>query len=175
MRAHHPPEPQRTILHAHNNGIFDVKWNESDTLLATCSADQSTKVTCVTTSETIQTLRGHSGTVKKIAWHPTHRDLLCTGGRDGAICVWDLRVGENRTDDASTLSPVMIIADAHEDVQPTGKCKPRKGHQHAPKTVTGLLYKDTDPYELISSSSFDGYVASHLLAMSSSSDTYVIS
>lgn len=146
-------EPQRTTLHPHDTGIFSVQWNESDTLLVTCSGDQTARISCAATSTTIQTLRGHSGTVKSAAWDPNHPDLLSTAGRDGTVCLWDLRAGETRLhDEPSTLSPVMRIVKAHETA--TGKAQSRKAV--VPKSVTGILYNKTTPHELISSGSSDG-------------------
>lgn len=149
------PEPPRTTFQPHSNGIFDVKWNAFDTLLATCSGDQSTRVSCPTTGVTTAVLRGHTSTVKCVSWDPSHQDLLSTGGRDGKICVWDLRVsGGNRT---GVLSPVMTIQDAHEE-SAKSKGRGRKKALPLAKSVTNLLYHRTRPDELISSGSFDGYV-----------------
>ncbi|KAJ6539092.1 WD40-repeat-containing domain protein [Mycena capillaripes] len=152
------PEPVHTTLQPHENGIFDVKWNASDSLIATGSGDRSTHVSDLETCTTIQSLRGHRSTVKSVSWDPNHPDLLSTGGRDGLICVWDLRVGDNRTGQETTgLLPVLNISAAHEDVGVNGKRKTPKGkYAAAPKTVTGLLYSDANPYQLTSSGSSDG-------------------
>ncbi|KAF7353041.1 WD40 repeat-like protein [Mycena venus] len=138
------PEPVHTTLRPHDNGIFDVKWNASDTLLATASGDRSTHVSDLETCRTIQSLRGHEGTVKCVSWDPSHPDLLSTGGRDGLICIWDLRVGENRPGQDNALLPVLNISAAHED------------NASMPKSITGLLFSDANPYHLISSGSSDG-------------------
>ncbi|KAF9008739.1 WD40-repeat-containing domain protein [Cyathus striatus] len=149
-------EPQRTSLQLHHNGVFDVKWNMTDTLLATCSGDQSTRITSVEHETITHVLHGHSGTVKCVSWDSKHSDLLATGGRDGAICLWDLRVGEKRgTDSLTACAPVITIPGAHEDL---GKPKPRRGKKNvpAPKSVTSLLYPESDIYGLVSSGSADG-------------------
>ncbi|RDB23192.1 Denticleless [Hypsizygus marmoreus] len=150
------PEPPRTTWQTHNNGIFDAKWNMDDTLLATCSGDQSTRITCSTTNNVTHVLRGHTSTVKCIAWDPNHKDLLSTGGRDGTICIWDLRMaGATEDDEPNVLAPVISIPGAHEE--PKGKGRPRRGkHVPAPRSVTNLLYPEIGPYGLISSGSFDG-------------------
>ncbi|KAK2466468.1 hypothetical protein APHAL10511_002110 [Amanita phalloides] len=157
------PEPQRTSLQLHNNGIFDVKWNVSDMLLATCSADCSTRVTSIEAQSTTHVLRGHASTVKCIAWDPNHHDLLATGGRDGSICFWDLRIGKKRKtnddeDDYATCEPVAVIKGAHEAAHiDGGKLKTKRGKKDPlPRTVTGLLYPDIVPYGFVSSGAFDG-------------------
>ncbi|KAJ7507500.1 cell division cycle protein cdt2 [Mycena galericulata] len=149
------PDPVHTTLQPHENGIFDVKWNSADTLLVTASGDRSARISDSETGALLQTLRGHNSTVKCVSWDPSHRDLLSTGGRDGLVCIWDLRVGENR--ERSDLLPVLNISGAHEDMGPSGKRKTPKGkNASVPRTVTSLLYSGANPYQLISSGSSDG-------------------
>jgi len=117
----------------------------------TCSGDHSAKIVDVSAREVLHSLRGHTGTVKCAAWNPAHKDLLSTGGRDGTICLWDLRVGENsRQDDRSILEPVMIIHGAHESLD----TKPGRPKNVKAKSVTNLVYTASDL--LTSSGSFDG-------------------
>ncbi|PPQ77686.1 hypothetical protein CVT25_011120 [Psilocybe cyanescens] len=155
-------EPSRTTFQPHFNGIFDVKWNIDGTSLATCSGDQSTRITSTQTGAITNVLRGHTSTVKCMAWDPYNGSLLATGGRDGAICLWDLRVGERVQDGETTASlPVMTIFGAHENTTVKSKPKPRKGKQNpAPRTITNLLYPESQPFSIISSSSFDGILRS---------------
>ncbi|KAJ7873264.1 WD40-repeat-containing domain protein, partial [Mycena olivaceomarginata] len=149
------PEPVHTTLRPHENGIFDVQWNMSDRLLATGSGDRSTQVSDIETCTTVYSLRGHEGTVKCISWDPSHPDLLSTGGRDGLVCIWDLRVSEHRL--GQGLLPVLNISAAHEDVGANGKRKTsRAKNAPMPKSVTGLLVSDANPYHLISSGSTSG-------------------
>jgi len=93
-----------------------------------------------------------------MAWDPTNPSLLATGGRDGAIYLWDLRVGQHH--DGGNLfaaNPMMTIHGAHENTIVKSKPKPRKGKQNsAPRTITNLLYPESQPYGLVSSGSFDG-------------------
>lgn len=153
-------EPERTTLQPHNNGIFDVKWSPDDTSIATCSGDQSTRITELNTGSVTHALRGHTSTVKCTAWDPSHKSLLATGGRDGAICLWDLRIGKwHQSGDAGVMlaSPVVTIHGSHEDTTVKSKPKVRKGKQRpATRSITSLLYPDCDPYGLVSSGSFDG-------------------
>ncbi|KAI0676942.1 WD40-repeat-containing domain protein [Trametes maxima] len=155
-------DPQRVTVQPHENGIFDVKWSPSDTHIATASGDHSIRITSLESSvpsqgRTLHVLRGHEGTVKSIAWDPTHDGtVLCTGGRDGWICLWDLRVGE-RTE-SGDIAPVLSIPKAH-DLGGKAKAKPARGKlvSGAPlQGITHLLYTDTHPYGVVSSCSSDG-------------------
>ncbi|KAI6164951.1 WD40-repeat-containing domain protein [Pisolithus thermaeus] len=149
-------ESQRTLFQPHHNGIFDIKWNLDDSVLATASGDKRIHLTSVETQQVIQVLQGHSSTVKCIAWNPSHPDLLSTGSRDGNIYLWDLRVATNventrTSESASPLGPVMAIDAAH------GQEKNKRGRRKTtplPRSVTGLLY--TNPCTLVSCGSFDG-------------------
>ncbi|KAG6837993.1 hypothetical protein H0H93_008387 [Arthromyces matolae] len=151
------PELPRTTLQAHGSSIFDVKWNSDDTLLATCGGDHSTRITCVARETVVYSLRGHTRTVKCAAWDPSNGNLLSTGGRDGQICLWDLRVaGTKDKEDTTILSPVISIPGAHEDSLSIGKRRSKK--TPTPRSITSLLYPEVGTYGLISSCSFDGIV-----------------
>ncbi|KAI5894102.1 WD40 repeat-like protein [Schizophyllum commune H4-8] len=148
------PEPQRTNLRPHTNGIFSLRWDATDTLLATSGGDLSTHISNVTTAELVCTLRAHVSTVKTSIWDPAHRDILATGGRDGCIHIWDLRAAERRNEDGS-LTPVKSIVRAHEESSQKPKGRKAKSPP-MPKGVTSLAYTDTMPYALFSSGSADG-------------------
>ncbi|KAF5369936.1 hypothetical protein D9758_001290 [Tetrapyrgos nigripes] len=141
-------EPPRKTLQPHSNAIFHVSWSQADDLLATCSGDYYSKISKVSTGQVLHSLRGHSGTVKCAAWSPTNDNLLATGGRDGTVCIWDLRAGENRNaEEPSTVGPVMTIQGAHDaSLGRTKHCKP--------PSVTNILYSGSD--FVTTSGSFDG-------------------
>jgi denticleless len=155
-----PPQILDSLLgtiDAHNNGIFDIEWNAADTHLATVSGDCSVRISCMTSSQTLYSLRGHTGTPKTVAWNPSHPDLLASGGRDGCICIWDLRMSGSSDDGGmSTVEPVLTVQDAHEDYILTGGRSRGKSRMLACRSVTGLVYNDMNPCELISSGSADG-------------------
>ncbi|KAG2370070.1 WD40-repeat-containing domain protein [Suillus spraguei] len=148
-------EPARVTLEPHENGIFDVKWNADDALLATASGDKSTRISSVETQQLLSILDGHTSTVKCVAWDPVHRDLLTTGGRDGMLCLYDLRVNNlSDEDEIAARSAVITIAAAHgqDKVSGCGRHKIRA----LPRGITNILYPDDRPHGLVSSGSFDG-------------------
>ena len=152
-----PSAGSRRTFQSHYNGVFNIKWGPDDSILATASGDKTTHITCVETQQVVQILRGHSSTVKCIAWDPSRPDLLSTGSRDGNIYLWDLRVTGNggtsmdTEEDFPTSSPVMTIDAAHGQEKNKGG---RKKVKPLPRSVTGLLY--TSAHTLVSSGSFDG-------------------
>lgn len=105
MSKREDADPKRIDHVIHENGIFDLQWSPDDTWLATCSGDHTTRITDVTTGKTLHILRGHTSTVKTVIWDPQHASLLSTGGRDGGIRVWDLRIAASTTHGLTSHSP----------------------------------------------------------------------
>ncbi|KAF9263602.1 WD40 repeat-like protein [Marasmius fiardii PR-910] len=140
-------EPQRTTFQPHRNGVYDVKWNRCDQLLATCSADRSGRILDVSTGNLIATLQGHAGSVKCIAWDSYNDMILSTGGRDGDIHVWDLRLPQR---EALGVAPVATISGAHDGLDP----KSRKKKTGSQNSVTNLVQAEN--MALLSSGSADG-------------------
>lgn len=149
-------EPQRTVLSAHCNAIFDLKWHPNDEYIATASGDQSIVISSVRNENRLTTLVGHTQSVKCVAWEPENGNVLCSGGRDGSILVWDLRVGEkwSESTEHGELGPCLVIPQAHKDVGT--RCTPN-GRKVA-RSITNLIYPIGKPHSIISSGAFDGYV-----------------
>ncbi|TFY53510.1 hypothetical protein EVJ58_g9416 [Rhodofomes roseus] len=186
-------EPPRTVLTPHANGVFDIKWSPSDKLLATASGDHSVRISTLAPDVSpedsiLHVLHGHTGTVKCVAWNPAYDgEVLCTGGRDGGICVWDLRVGERRTstrrmtrsgagyeaEESEALQPVLSIPGAHEDGK-LSKPRGRKGKgmlAAAMRSITSLAYIPGCPHTLVSSGSYDGVLRQWDLRLPTSKKT----
>jgi denticleless len=149
------PALNRVDLDIHENGIFDLQWSPDDTSLATCSGDHTTRITDVATGKTSHLLHGHTSTVKTVVWDTQHASLLSTGGRDGGIRVWDLRIGARTSHGVTSLASVMAIDGAHGEDKPANRGGRRKVVPSA-RTVTSLLYAEGRSDKLISSGSFDG-------------------
>jgi len=151
----HFAEPDRVTFQPHENGIFDVKWDRVDAHIVTCSGDHSSRITSVERRVTTHVLHGHTSTVKTTCWDPTNDALLATGGRDGLICLWDLRTSTTTMEDVSVMEPVIVIPNAHGDpTKPTRRTK--KTDVPVPKTVTSIIYPDSQPYGLVSSGAANG-------------------
>ncbi|KZS97548.1 WD40 repeat-like protein [Sistotremastrum niveocremeum HHB9708] len=145
----------RTRFAPHENAIFDVKWSPDDRYLATASGDSSIRITSVVTQKPLYHLAGHKSTVKFAAWDPNNPDLLSSGGRDGTICLWDIRQEPDSTvDGVDILKPVLSIVDAHTHGPNSIKSKKSA---NLSRSVTSLVYGH-EPYTLFSSGSFDGTI-----------------
>ena len=147
------------MFQPHRNGVFDAQWSPSDDLLATAAADQTVGISKLTPRDATCThsLVHHQSTVKCVAWDPTRDgDVLCSGSRDGMICVWDLR----KSGKGGETKPVLVVAKAHD----TSKSPVRKGKLHSPpaRGVTSLVFSGAHEYGLISGGSFDGCAFQYL-------------
>ncbi|KLO12843.1 WD40 repeat-like protein [Schizopora paradoxa] len=153
-------EGARSTLEIHDNGIFDVKWSPDDRVLATASGDNTVRIVDPRAwrGEPLHVLSDHSSTVKCLAWDPSHNDLLASAGRDGCVCLWDLRESRRQEDsmdvDDDKLKPTAKIVYAHEPV--AGKATKRGRTVLAARGVTSLVYSPASPHELITSGSGDG-------------------
>jgi denticleless len=87
----------RASWNAHENALYDCVWLHDDAHLVTCSGDQTLKLWDVEYGAHLATFKGHSRSVVTVsAFHPS-TDTFVSGGRDGAVCIWDARVGGGGT------------------------------------------------------------------------------
>ncbi|GAA6003305.1 hypothetical protein JCM10207_001853 [Rhodosporidiobolus poonsookiae] len=79
-----------TTLHGHKNTIQALTWSPNGHLVATASRDQLVKVFDIRAMKELVTLRGHKKEVCSVSFHPTHSDLLVSGGSEGSLLHWSL-------------------------------------------------------------------------------------
>lgn len=148
--------PGTKQLHSHKNGVFQVKWNEDDDSIASCSGDQSIRITNIETSTITHVLRGQFSTIKCISYDRSHRQLLASGSRDGTICLWDLRASEQRDgDDLHIVKPCQVIPGAHQPPSKP-KCGRKPKNVSPPPGITSLLYPEGQTHCLISCATAEG-------------------
>lgn len=128
------------LSNTHHGAIHDLQWSRSDAFIACASGDGFASVYDTQANKTMAILSGHSGAVKCVGWSVTNPGIVYTGGRDGEILLWDLRVSEtgriiNRMKEAPS--------------------KRSKG-DGTTKSVTAIIQATGGQRELISASSYDG-------------------
>lgn len=170
----------KTVLsfQPHDNAVMDLTFSSDDNFIATASGDQTCQIVDVQAKRSLYSLRAHTASVKRIEFQPgSGSKILASAGRDGTICLWDLRVkgqplgGGRRArlhvtemaEELSVLAPVLEIYDAHNP-KPKNKNASQKTKQ---STIAGR--SDFS----ITSLSFLDSSRSHLLASASEVDTVI--
>ena len=164
----------KTVLsfQPHDNAIMDLTFSSDDNFIATASGDQTCQVIDVQAQRSLYSLRAHTASVKRVEFQPGSGDkVLASAGRDGTICLWDLRVKgqtlgggrrarEHVTDmaqDMSVLAPVLEIYDAHNP-NPKNRGASRKSKQstiagRSDFSITSLSFLDSSRSNLLATAS----------------------
>lgn len=75
-------------LRGHSAGIPDLSWSPDDSLLASCSLDNTVLIWDTTTGQLKHTLNQHTSFVKGVAWDPMGR-YFASQSDDRSVIVWD--------------------------------------------------------------------------------------
>ncbi|XP_053664755.1 protein lethal(2)denticleless [Anopheles marshallii] len=146
----------------HYNAVFDIEWMPGAMKLVTASGDHTATLWTLAETRMVSTqmFRGHSRSVKTVAFRRDDSAVFATGGRDGAILIWDIRaqVGLDMTPRADNC-----IYSGHAG-GPGTPSSHRKRTRQTPKipaqgcssSITGLAFQDGNT--LISCGAGDGVV-----------------
>lgn len=148
----------------HFNAVFDIAWMPYHLKLISASGDHTARLWDVSESKliSIREFCGHTRSVKVATFRKNDCSVFATGGRDGAILIWDLRSSTN----GEIIQKVdNRIYSAHVGNGPTTPSTRRRGtRQSTPKlppnvsnsSVTGLVFQDE--HTLISCGPGDGVI-----------------
>ncbi|KAG5677744.1 hypothetical protein PVAND_007475 [Polypedilum vanderplanki] len=151
----------------HFNAVFDIAWMPGHLKLVSASGDHTARLWDVSTSKltNISEFNAHTRSVKVVTFPRNNCNMFATGGRDGAIIVWDTRINiENEV----VQKNENIIHNAHAGTT-GGPSTPSSGRRRGvrnmtPKlptascytSVTGLVFQDDNT--LISCGAGDGII-----------------
>lgn len=161
------PESERSLVgqQCHFNAVFDLEWMPGHMKFISASGDHTARLWEVRdgTFENVRIFNGHTRSVKTAAFRKTDSAVFATGGRDGAILIWDTRAALNvgvmpRADNC--------IYSGHSGGPgtPMSACKRRSTRHHTPKlpanvsssSITGLVFQDDTT--LVSCGAGDGII-----------------
>jgi ribosome assembly protein RRB1 len=80
---------------SHTSSVEDLQWSPSEsTVFASCSADRTVRVWDVRTKgrKSVVSVEAHDQDVNVISWNKGVEYLLLSGGDEGGLKVWDLRM-----------------------------------------------------------------------------------
>ncbi|KAG4073230.1 hypothetical protein HA402_008576 [Bradysia odoriphaga] len=159
------PESEKMLIgqQCHNNAIFDLEWMPGDMKFVSASGDHSAKLWDVRDSNFVESrvFKGHSRSVKTAAFRKTDSAVFATGGRDGAIYIWDTRTVSH----VHTMRADNCILSGHAAGPGTPQSnKKRTSTRVTPKlqptistnSITGLIFQDDD--SLVSCGAGDGII-----------------
>lgn len=162
LRNNEPTEVSLEGEQCHYNAVFDLEWMPGHMKFVSASGDHTARLWEITESKLKMTrmFSGHTRSVKTAAFRRTDPAVFATGGRDGAILIWDTRATLNV--DALPRADNCIYS-GHAGGPGTPQSAKRKTRQ-TPKlppnvcssSITGLAFQDD--YTLVSCGAGDGIV-----------------
>lgn len=113
---------------SHDDEVLGVFVNEANTMVATCSLDETIKIWSLPDGKELRTLRGHLGQVNNISF--SGNDLwLASASTDRTVRIWDVTTGE-----------LLKVLRGHTD------------------QVIGVYFSQDDSARFVASTSFDNTV-----------------
>lgn len=82
----------------HYNAVFDLEWMPNSMKFVSASGDHSARLWDFTESKIVlnRIFMGHTRSVKTATFRRNDSSVFATGGRDGAILIWDTRATVNQ-------------------------------------------------------------------------------
>ncbi|EDW85600.1 uncharacterized protein Dwil_GK23072 [Drosophila willistoni] len=146
----------------HFNAVFDLEWAPGQMRFVSASGDHTARLWEVTGSSIrgLNSYVGHTRSVKTAAFKRTDPAVFATGGRDGAILIWDIRANLNM-DLTSRVDNCIYSGHTGGPGTPMSQRKqrtrtPKMASANTSSSITGLAFQDNDT--LISCGAGDGVI-----------------
>ncbi|KAH8258495.1 hypothetical protein KR038_004936 [Drosophila bunnanda] len=162
QRNQEPEEQSLAGPQCHYNAVFDLEWAPGQMRFVSASGDHTARLWEVTESAIrgLNSYVGHTRSVKSAAFKRTDPAVFATGGRDGAILIWDIRANLNM-DLTSRVDNCIYSGHTGGPGTPVSQRKqrtrtPKMASGTTSSSITGLAFQDNDT--LISCGAGDGVI-----------------
>ncbi|KAH8402130.1 hypothetical protein KR009_009983 [Drosophila setifemur] len=162
QRNHEPEEQSLAGPQCHYNAVFDLEWAPGQMRFVSASGDHTARLWEVAGSgiRGLNSYVGHTRSVKSAAFKRTDPAVFATGGRDGAILIWDIRANLNM-DLTSRVDNCIYSGHTGGPGTPVSQRKqrtrtPKMASGTTSSSITGLAFQDNDT--LISCGAGDGVI-----------------
>ncbi|WOL07313.1 WD repeat-containing protein 25 [Canna indica] len=96
------------VLRYHNAAVKDVRWSSDGLSLLSCGYDCSSRLVDVETGLETQMFK-EDQTVEVVRFHPDNPNLFLSGGSNGSLKLWDIRVGTVVKEYLKGLGPILDV------------------------------------------------------------------
>ncbi|XP_075167232.1 WD40 domain-containing protein denticleless [Haematobia irritans] len=161
QRNYEPEEKALTAPQCHYNAVFDLEWSPGQMRFISASGDHTARLWEVSNSEILPVRHfvGHTRSVKTAAFRKNDSSVFATGGRDGAIIIWDTRANLN-VDMTPRADNCIYSGHVGGPGTPVSQRKRSRTPKMPPNTtsssITGLAFQDENT--LISCGAGDGII-----------------
>lgn len=157
-----PEEQSLSGPQCHFNAVFDLEWAPGQMRFVSASGDHTARLWEVAGSgiRGLNSYVGHTRSVKSAAFKRSDPAVFATGGRDGAILIWDIRANLN-VDLTSRVDNCIYSGHTGGPGTPQSLRKQRStrstpSSSNTSSSITGLAFQDNDT--LISCGAGDGII-----------------
>lgn len=157
-----PEEQSLSGPQCHFNAVFDLEWAPGQMRFVSASGDHTARLWEVAGSgiRGLNSYVGHTRSVKSAAFKRSDPAVFATGGRDGAILIWDIRANLN-VDLTSRVDNCIYSGHTGGPGTPQSVRKQRStrstpSSSNTSSSITGLAFQDNDT--LISCGAGDGII-----------------
>ncbi|KAI8840480.1 WD40-repeat-containing domain protein [Chytriomyces cf. hyalinus JEL632] len=147
--------------HGHQNNILHLEWTPDDRYIATASGDATCRLWDVMTKKCINVFKGHTSSVKSVAFSMHDPNMVVTGGRDGSVMIWDVRCTGTASGDDYIQKPTHTYHYAHAVSAgniPITAARKKKIAASNLSSVTAVTYLPNNSNLMASAGASDGLV-----------------
>eukprot|EP01147_Barroeca_monosierra_P003185 gene3185-5918_t len=104
-------QPSRSDISCHGDSVLCLDWDCDGDKLGSGSMDKTACVLKLTKDRLVKDieLRGHTGSIDFLSWHPTESTTLATASSDHFVKFWDVRAGARCTSSVPTKRPSICV------------------------------------------------------------------